>query len=242
MIQLIINPTDKFFLRCIAYLPKNKLIRKNYLLHNTKLGWYDLFNRKNILTPKIYAIYESGKLEILDKSFNKNTKYIIKPKYGIKGSNISYNSFNNFIKTIKIKDTILFQERIYDCKNKEIPQFIRYISVYNKKLKKALPLIWRINTGKKNGEIAGNRKNASIHYNCNSLRCSKLSNQDKIHLENISKKLNNLHEQEFSLLENIGWDIIIACNGAYVLEGNLCHGTPLQNFFQKKYKLLLDNL
>ena len=40
----------------------------------------------------------------------------------------------------------------------------------------------------------------------------------------------------------IGWDIILACDTAYVLEGNICPGTErLNKESVKKYEKLFDD-
>ena len=40
-------------------------------------------------------------------------------------------------------------------------------------------------------------------------------------VKNISDKLLDLHKNEFSFVPYIGWDVILSCDGPYVLEGNI---------------------
>ena len=56
---------------------------------------------------------------------------------------------------------------------------------------------------------------------CNTDKCYLLSSKENIMVKNISDKLLDLHKNEFSFVPYIGWDVILSCDGPYVLEGNI---------------------
>lgn len=52
-------------------------------------------------------------------------------------------------------------------------------------------------------------------------------------IDYISEKLLNLHKKEFDFVPYIGWDVILSCNGPFVLEGNVApalFGVKLSKF------------
>ena len=54
-------------------------------------------------------------------------------------------------------------------------------------------------------------------------KCNNLSTKEKKMLINIKDKLLSVHKElKYPVL---GWDIILSCDAAYVLEGNNCPGT-----------------
>ena len=55
------------------------------------------------------------------------------------------------------------------------------------------------------------------------MKCNFLTKNEKNKLIDIEKKLNKLHSKLQKYF--IGWDIILDCDKAYVLEGNVCPGS-----------------
>lgn len=235
---ITLNNTDYFFFKCISKFPSNRRDRIKYISENTKYGWFKLFKDLNIPTPEVMAVHNGGELTILNDSFDKNKKYLIKPNHGQRGKGITYDSYANYMGThAPSNDTMLFQERIYDCRDRDVPRYIRYITVLNKRSNQVNTLVYSIHTGKRN-EVVTNRLIGADFFNCDNTNCKQFNKLEQGHLKTISDKLKKLHQTHFNDIENMGWDVIIACDSAYVLEGNLCHGTPLTPYFQQKYKML----
>ena len=205
---ITLNNTDYFFYKCISNFPSNRRDRIKYISENTKYGWFKLFND------------------------------LIKPNHGQRGKGITYDSYTNYMDThTPSNDTMLFQERIYDCREREVPRYIRYLTVLNKRSNKVDTLLYSIYTGKKN-EVITNSQLSVNFFSCDNTNCDQFNALEQGHLKSISDKLKKLHQTHFNDIENMGWDVILACDSAYVLEGNLCHGTPLTSYFQQKYKKL----
>ena len=74
---------------------------------------------------------------------------------------------------------------------------------------------------------------------CSSFKCSKtLSAEEKRDLRSIKTQLKTLHISEFQCVPFIGWDVMLTCKGAFVLEGN-DNGTVLQKEIHKVHAFVV---
>jgi hypothetical protein len=234
-----INNDNKQILRFISCNIKNEEHKNGFI---DKYLWFKIFNKFNIPTPKVYAILKKDKLNVLDEGFDYNKKYIFKPIVGLKGRDIKFDSYNNIKKNnIKFGESMLIQERIYDCKyGDKKPRHIRLHSIYNEKENDVYSLTFLIFDGKEK-KIMSNFHQGGIVTDCFDLKCEDLSKEEKSKIIEVTKKLLLLHKKIKRSM--IGWDIILACDNAYVLEGNVCPGTNrLNNQSVKKYEKLFDEI
>lgn len=211
---------------------------KDVMLKNSKLFWYNVFPKYNINTPKVFAIYKNNKLDILDESFDSNTKYIVKPNDGTLGARIEFTTYNDFLKKRSdTQETYLFQERIYDIHPENEGRYFRYITVYNKKTNTVNDLIFKVYETKKKdkGSIVSTTMNGASKRSFRDLNDPYFTDIEKKYLKNITAKLKNLHATKFPYSVNFGWDIMLQEDGPVVLEGNFCHGTVLDKETTKRY-------
>ena len=242
LIYLIIKD-KRYILRFLSCTIKDTNSSRN--LDFDKITWYNLFKKYNIQTPTILASIDNNlDIKIYDKSFDKNKEYILKPVIGFGAKNITFISYNNLLNKINnnefnVDETFLFQERIYDCnKEKNNP---RHIRIYSVKTNNDIEYItFSIFNGKKNSVASNYHQGGSIVY-CFELLCKELSHDEKNKLKDIGEKLKKLHKNIKKDL--IGWDIILACDSAYVLEGNVCPGTRfLDEKTNERYYELYENV
>ena len=210
-----------------------------------KLTWYITFKKFNIKSPTVYGVIDkNNKLKLIDNSFNPNEKYIIKPVNGIQGRTVMFESYNNIQKNnIKFEEPMLIQKRVYDCKyGLNRARHFRVNSFYNKKTNESHLINFFIYNGKE-GKLASNFAQGGSKIDCGDLSdCRILSKEEIEKLNKIKNQLLLLHKKLKNPL--FGWDIILACDDAYVLEGNNCPGTSKMNnesiekfkkFFNKNY-------
>lgn len=230
----IINE-HKFALRFISCNVKPNEYKKDFI---NKYSWFKIFNNNDIPTPMVYAIVEDEKLNILNKDFDYNKKYIFKPNVGLKGRDIYFDSYNNIKKNkVTFGESMLIQERIYDCKyGTKKPRHIRLHSIYNEKENEVYSLTFLIFDGKEE-KIMSNFHQGGTITDCFDLKCDNLSKEEKYKIVEVTNKLLKLHKKLRRTM--VGWDIILACDTAYVLEGNICPGTErLNKESVKKYEKL----
>lgn len=242
LIYLIIND-KRYILRFLSCSIKDTNSSRN--LDFDKITWYNLFKKHNIQTPTILAsIDNSLHLKIYDKLFDKNKEYILKPVIGYGAKNITFISYNNLLNKINnnefnVDETFLFQERIYDCKTKKTKP--RHIRIYSVLTNNEIEYItFSIFNGNKNSVASNYHQGGNIVY-CFELLCKELTDDEKNKLKYIGDKLKKLHKNIKKDL--IGWDIILACNSVYVLEGNVCPGTRfLDEKTNERYNKLYENV
>ena len=227
----------KSALRFISCNIKPNEYKKGFI---NKYSWFKIFNENDIPTPMVYAIVEDEKLNILNKDFDYNKKYIFKPNVGLKGRDIYFDTYNNIKNNVKFGEAMLIQERIYDCKyGTKKPRHIRLHSIYNEKEDEVYSLTFLIFDGKEE-KIMSNFHQGGTITDCFDLKCNNLSKEEQYKIVEVTNKLLNLHKKLKRSM--IGWDIILACDTAYVLEGNICPGTErLNKESVKKYEKLFDD-
>ena len=209
-----------------------------------KLTWYILFKKYNIKSPTVYGIIDkNNKLKLIDNSFNPNEKYIIKPIYGVHGRTIVFDSYNNIQKNnIKFKEPVILQKRIYDCKyGLNRSRHFRINTFYNKNTNESHLINVFIHNGKE-GKLTSNLAQGGNIIDCGDLsKCTNLSNEEIDTLNKIKNKLLILHKELKNPL--FGWDIILGCDDAYVLEGNNCPGTfEMRKESIEKYNKFLNEI
>lgn len=232
-----INNEHKSALRFISCNIKPNEYKKGFI---NKYSWFKIFNDNDIPTPMVYAIVKDDKLNILNKDFDYNKKYIFKPNVGLKGRAIYFDSYNNIKNNVTFGEAMLIQERIYDCKyGIKKPRHIRLHSIYNEKEDEVYSLTFLIFDGKEE-KIMSNFHQGGTITDCFDLKCNNLSKEEKYKIVEITNKLLKLHKKLKRAM--IGWDIILACDTAYVLEGNICPGTERLNKESVKiYEKLFDD-
>ena len=212
--------TFLIYVDCMVKSPGHKI--KNM----GKIGWFKVFTNYNINTPRVYAYTQYGNLTVIDKDFNKDKKYIIKLNDGVGGFFLTIGTYNEFVK--KNKFTILkylFQEIISDCNYKKKPRHVRLITRIDKN-NNIETVTYMIEIGKSFSRPNSNGLNKENVYDCLKTLdgCSILTKEEKASLKDIADKLKLVHKRELMSIYNIGWDIILTCDGPYVLEGNMCSG------------------
>ena len=209
-----------------------------------KLKWDILFKKFNIKTPHLYGIIDkNNKLKLIDDSFNPNEKYIIKPIKGVQGRTVFFESYRNIQKNnIKFKEPMIIQKRVYDCKhNLNKSRHFRINTFYNKNTNNAQLINVFMQNGK-DGELTTNLTQGGKRIDCGDLSsCINLSSKEIEKLNKIKDKLLILQKE----LKNpfIGWDIILGCDDAYVLEGNICPDTTdMNNESIEKFNKFLNEI
>ena len=233
-----INMEDKNLLRFISCNIKNEEYKYGFI---DKYLWFKIFKEFNIPTPEVYAIIKNNKLNIINRDFDYNKKYIIKPIFGMRGRSIEYDSYKNIVKNnLNFGEDMIFQDRIYDCKYGERkPRHIRLHSIYDENNNNVYSLTYLIFDGKEK-KIMSNFHQGGKITDCYDLKCNNLSIDEKDKIRQITKKLLHLHKRLKRSM--IGWDIILACDKAYVLEGNICPGTErLNDKSVLKYEKVFDS-
>ena len=235
ILLLPISPIIFLFLLIYVKIIKNEdqirylTCRTIDLTNIDKLTWHILFKKYNIKSPTVYGIIDNNKLKLIDNRFNPNEKYIIKPVDGVQGRTVLFDSYKNIQKNnIKFREPMIIQKRIYDCKyglNKS--RHFRINTFYNKKTNESHLINVFIHNGKE-GKLTSNLSQGGSLVDCGDLSdCSNLSTEEIDKLNKIKNKLLLLHKELKKPL--FGWDIILECDDAYVLEGNNCPGTSKMN-------------
>jgi hypothetical protein len=223
------NRSNYFY--CMLNISDSKI--KELFKINTKYNWFRFFKKYNIKTPEILGIINNNKLNVISKSFDNKKKYYYKPDIGFQGKRIYYINYEEFLNK-NIKEDYVIQDKVLDNKYPNNPRLIRYITVFNKKTNSIDDLIFRIYYGKRNNDIT-NSRNSNHTFDCDSFNCKYFDNGEKILINKIRNQLRDLHFNYFKSIDNIGWDLMISKEYAYVLEGNFCNGTQLSEKYIKKY-------
>ena len=197
------------------------LVKKMY----SKIFWYKIFTQYKIKTPKIIYYYDGKNIHLYDKPKD-NVKYISKPNLGSHGNKVTLEKVNEFLSKVKYtKEQYVLQYFVTDCFKKN----------------RALRIITKSINGNFDIETTSNHFSNNINSNsmiktsqiCNSKNCNFLTLRENHMIDYISEKLLNLHKKEFDFVPYIGWDVILSCNGPFVLEGNVApalFGVKLSKF------------
>ena len=159
------------------------------------------------------------------------------------GRKVYFDSLSNIKKNgIKFIEPMIIQERVYDCKyGSKQSRHIRINTYFNKKTNESYLINYFIHNGKE-GSLTSNLSKGGNIIDCGDLSdCTILSKQE---IERLHKVKNDLLVLQTELKNPlIGWDIILACDDAYVLEGNICPGTALMSneSIDKFEKFFYDN-
>lgn len=210
--------------RC--YHVSNALYKNGYIYHyiNSKLYWDALFKSCNIKTPKIYGVIKEGEISTFQDLRNSKVPLIVKPVKLYSANGIAM--FD--IDSIPATGHYIIQE---------------YIKSFND-----LPHSFRIVTIRKNSKAEHWQTTLSINSNHEALTTSVGGktvtdyevkegkarnvlrdewvphNLNKKHLKAAIQASIILHENMKYYIQSVGWDFIMAKDGPYFLEGNMCHG------------------
>ena len=170
----------------------------------SKLFWNDCFSKNGIKTPKVFG---TTKPLTLYEPINPDEMYISKPVNGIQGVGVK------LVKGEDIKvteDNRLIQERIKTC-NHEGARSFRAVTTYDGTLLSVEEL--------KSDAIISNHAGGGTTKMCDDDMCGEY---EKLHKP--IKQLRDLHKRDFGFCFCIGWDLVVDCEEAYVLEGNWPNG------------------
>ena len=230
---------EMFILPISLHRDKHNITKKM----QSKLFWYYIFKRNNILTPKVYYYFNSNnnKLNLInDISSQKDDIFIIKPNYGTEGSNIikeTKTKFKNMLSYTKLD--LILQEYVKDCYNDSARHFRINTLCNNDEV-----LIFSIDERKQldKDKIASNHANGGIITYCGEVNCYFLCKEEQHYIITICNSLKELHKKEFDIIPFIGWDVCLTCNGPYVFEGNLGASMTITQDVYAKYVSIMSNI
>lgn len=168
---------------------------------SSKMFWNDYFNANDVKTPKLHATTNPFRMY---EPISPDAEYISKPEHGLQGIGI------HVVKGDEIKPTEnnhLIQEKIDACGYKGARSF-RIVTTYDGKLVSVEEL-------KNDNKVTSNALAGGNVKMCGDDMCGEYQ---KLHKP--IKKLCELHKRDFSDCFCIGWDVLVDCNHAYVIEGN----------------------
>ena len=180
----------------------------------SKLFWHGILNQYDIATPDVY--WHNG-TQIAGIRYH-NQIFIEKPEYGTEGAHIKKVSLEEYKKN-NYMYSVLLQEFLEDCNSK----FARAVRIFtyceNQKAKKYYKHILYTQT---TNDPRTHLHHKAIKTSCDYHNCKELSPTETQYLKVLTPKLCTLHEKELYIIPIIAWDLILTCNDAYVLEGNMC--------------------
>tara|TARA_X000000950_G_scaffold286450_1_gene395405 strand:+ start:381 stop:1295 length:915 start_codon:yes stop_codon:yes gene_type:complete len=184
------------------------VVKKMY----SKIYWYEVLRKENILTPKVIAYWNGDKLVMYDKP-EKNVLYISKPNYGSNGNNVKLQTFDEFIKSLGNREEMILQEFVKDCykDNRTVRILTKFIN----------GKVYTSNSSNHFSEYVASNVLDKKTYVCKSQNCNFLSKEENDLISYICEKLKAVHEKKYYFVPYIGWDLILSCNGPYILEGNV---------------------
>ena len=179
-----------------------------------KIYWEHLFRKHGIHTPTIFCTSPSS-----CKNTPVDIPLLSKPIYGTQGAGIQENtSVDDYM---RLTEEYMLQEQLTDCYAPESKRHFRIVTCFD-------------GTVFYTKEFKHPRKRFEGTI-CSSFKCSKtLSAKEKRDLRSIKTQLKTLHISEFQCVPFIGWDVMLTCKGAFVLEGNL-GATITVPYYKKKY-------
>lgn len=178
-----------------AYCFTTKYAKTQQLIQS-KMFWNDYFTQNDIRVPKLYATTSPFKLY---NTLLPDEEYICKPEYGTTGNDISL-ILGKDVKPTEVNT--LIQQKVNSCEYDGSKTF-RVITTYDGELL----VIYEF---RNDNNIVSNpiKGGTSQIY------------KDTQKLEETINKLQNLHTRDFNFAFSIGWDLMLDCDGVYVLEGN----------------------
>jgi hypothetical protein len=212
-----------------------------------KLYWNNMFIKNKINTPLIVGYIENGLIK-MNGDYNETDNYIIKPIVGGLGKGIANYDKNS----IPSSGSYIIQKKIVQS---DVRGHFRIISVYDKIKNVYIISNIYLCMNASNDVIASNNhnggkcnevdiKNNSIRYMKDINKSAELSNI--VPLELLDNALDSailLHKTLPKYVISLGWDVMIADNTYYFLEGNVPHSTVFKDdvfFYQKA--LLINSL
>jgi hypothetical protein len=168
---------------------------------SSKMFWNDYFVENGVKTPKLYATTQPYRVY---KPILPGAEYISKPEHGLQGIGIHVIKGDEITPT---ENNHLIQEKIDACGYKGGRSF-RVVTTYDGELV-SVEELRNDNKVTSNGLSGGNVKM------CDKDMCGEYQ---KLHKP--IKKLCELHKRDFADCFCIGWDVLVDCKDAYVIEGN----------------------
>jgi glutathione synthase/RimK-type ligase-like ATP-grasp enzyme len=195
----------------------------------SKLFWHKTFKENGIKTPNVYCTSQTL-CDLKSQNLDENLVYIVKPEYGTQGSGVEKVKIEEFVKK-KYRTNMILQEYVTDCTSKSYRNFRIITQAKN-------PAEVFFVDEKVNDKIAANIVNGGKATVCKNTKCNHLTRSEQMYIEKIKKRLCTLHDDTFKIIPFIGWDIILSCHGAVVLEGNL--GTSISD--SETYKRYINEI
>ena len=209
-----------------------------FIKMQNKLYWDKIFKKNKTRTPAIVGFINNG-ITTKNLLFNHKSQYIVKPIVGGLGKNISIYDENKIP-----SGNYIIQEKIIQDKNRG---HFRIITTYDKQSNNYIISNIYLCMNKGDQIASNNHKGGKCHdvnITNNSLRFVKdnvkISRLDEIVSSDLLKlsieEAIKLHETFPKFVINIAWDVMIANNTYYFLEGNVPGGTVFPNdalYFQK---------
>jgi len=225
---------DILYLKSFDKMSECSLIPSTYTISNikynninknirSKIFWYEFCKKHNLNHPKCYLYIKNKKLKNLNK-LDTNKFYIIKPINGYQGMDIKLKKGNNILKLINKNklNNVIVQEKLNDCYFNNKARHFRFITLYNNNLSILYELKQYLN------KITSNGHTGSKIYYCLNNNCLKLSEKEKIVLNEYLIKLEYIHKKYLNNIFSLGWDLMFDCNNKYklkiyILEANIGH-------------------
>jgi glutathione synthase/RimK-type ligase-like ATP-grasp enzyme len=178
-----------------------------------KLFMHQVFQRNNLLTPRLYAYSKTNKKVVYLHKIDDKETYIVKPRFGCLGNGI-LKVRGKYIKSfLQKRPNYLVQKFLKDCTNSNFARHYRINTLYDGTVIKVIQLSQR------NAErIASNFiQGSNITYE-----------PVPKEIKNLIKKVSKFHKIHLSNVLSVGWDLMLHCDTyvkhAYVLELNIGHG------------------
>lgn len=182
----------------------------------SKYFWYKTFTEHGIRTPRVVC-RSTRKAIFVQSNVNETRVLVAKPNNGTDGVGIYKTSVQEFLRNPK-PDYVL-QDLLRDCFTVKarsfrvctcvlLPDRPFFVAEYTQVRGNVL----QTNRGENQGE--------------RSLCLARLSDTEKNMLEQVFGKLFRLHVAKFSKVPFVGFDVMLTCQGPFVLEGNLGGSVP----------------
>jgi hypothetical protein len=205
---------------------------------NNKIYWNKIFVENDINHPTLIQYKEKGILHKVN-AIDEHATYIQKPIVGALGVNVKKIKGSEIDELMKYNDNILVQDLLYDCIFKNARHF-RYVTLYNGERF----VLWELFMAKKQS-IASNLGNGGDIKLCPDFKCD-INAISQFRIEDMMQKLAQLHEDNYSKILAIGWDIMLHCDEekviSYCLEGNIFAMIWPNTIQEKDNKIIQDYL
>ena len=177
---------------------------KTQQLMQSKMFWNDYFIENDIKVPTLYATTKPFEVH---KTIVADEEYICKPEYGTTGEGVSL-ILGKDIKQTDVNN--LIQQKVNSCEYNGSRTF-RVITMYDGD-------VLAIYEFKNDDKVVSNLFKGGTARICGTTICDDIQDNHKI--QDTIDKLRELHKRDFNFAFSIGWDLMLDCDGAYVLEGN----------------------